>query len=70
MSRLNVDVPPKKSNLDYYIEYSKLYVYNFVLTAHAKDLYKEMKNLVKKFQMITVSSNFNLDQANPDLVMG
>lgn len=70
LSTFEVEVPQKKSNLDYYNEYSKLYVYNFVLTAHAKDLYKELKNMVKKFQTITVSANLNLEQANPDLVMG
>ena len=52
--KYNIEVPPKKSNKDYYNEYTQLFVYNFVLTAHAKELYQEQKSLMKKYHMLTV----------------
>jgi len=50
----DVEVPQKWTNIDYYNEYSKLYLYNFVLTAHANDLYKEEKSLLKKYLALSV----------------
>ena len=57
-----IQIPEKRTNLDYYNEYSKLYMYNFMLTAHAKGLYNEQKKLLEAYHTLSVTSKSKLQQ--------
>lgn len=52
----DIEVPPEKPNKEYYDEYCKLFINNYILTEQLNTLRRENKDLADKYRSIEVNS--------------
>ena len=52
----DIEVPPERPGKEYFDEFCKLHVSNFMLTEQMNGLQKENKELLEKYRMLEVSS--------------
>ena len=50
----DIEVPPEKPNRDYYDDYCKLYIVNYILMDKFNELRKENRDLLEKYKAFEV----------------
>ena len=57
----DIEVPPEKPNKEYYDEYCKLFINNYILTEQLNTLRRENRELMEKYRSLEVDSLSDLE---------